>query len=239
MANKLSCLIEFRRVCEELTSDGLLEVIKHLVEQDCSNLIIAGLFQQLYAEGESNNHQFYQNLLTVCRNHAQLHTQNKANTSPKIIITSNSDGVNQHIVVPPCFECYGNCNQILTNHFSNLPDSLFCNIACYLDPNDILCKWNHVNRKFIQIGLKPESFTQFKFTKNRNNTYDKLEQYSPKFKLDYTLSKIVSITYDSDMDDGNKLAQQIVNEMPTKSVKSFALGMWFVILFINDKTFSL
>ena len=52
-----------------------------------------------------------------------------------------------------------NLQQSSINHFESLADSLLCKIASYLPTKDVFSKWNRVNHKFIQIGLKPESIT--------------------------------------------------------------------------------
>ena len=45
--------------------------------------------------------------------------------------------------------------QRVKSRFDGLPDGLLCQIASYLPAKNIFSKWNRVNRKFIQIGLKP------------------------------------------------------------------------------------
>ena len=108
------------------------------------------------------------------------------------------------------------------NHFERLPDSLLCNIASYLSTRDIFSKWNHVNRKFIQIGLKPQCFTHFEW--NEEEMCD--PKNAVKFKLDVTLSKLESlhITENAECDPSLSGMKHLLNEIPLKSTKCLTLG---------------
>ena len=50
--------------------------------------------------------------------------------------------------------------------FDLLPDSLLCHIGSFLTTRGILCKWDLINRRFLQMGLKAEIFTQWNVDEN-------------------------------------------------------------------------
>ena len=123
------------------------------------------------------------------------------------------------------------------NQFDKLPDSLFSNIASYLPSKDIFSKWNNVNHRFIQIGLKPESIMHFEF-KNCDD-FDTRYDGSAQFDLDTTLSKLElvenreeSIFCDCDDDDHDTSIEYLVEQISIKHTKSLHLGMCLVCLFV-------
>ena len=103
------------------------------------------------------------------------------------------------------------------SEFEMLPEGLICNIASYLPAKNIFSKWNHVNRKFVQIGLKPQSIKHFEF---RKSDKEKVIKYPPQFKYDSTLSKLESLN-STDTTMGGLL----MNHIGMKFVKSLTFSM--------------
>ena len=100
------------------------------------------------------------------------------------------------------------------SRIEQLADTLLCHIASYLPAKNVFSKWNLVNRKFIQIGLKPASIKRFE-----SNSFENVAQYPPKFNLDVTLSKL-----DSSCGDG-LLISRLINQRPSKYPQSFCFCM--------------
>ena len=116
------------------------------------------------------------------------------------------------------------------NHFESLPDGLLCNIASYLPGKDVFCKLNHVNHRFIQIGLKPESITKFEFD---SSDCKKIEANLPKFKIDSTLSKLCSIhsctsidKYQLQDEKHETPMKYLLGGLSIKHAKSLSLGTY-------------
>ena len=196
MQHKFASLIELRKVWNSLDTDGLLSVLKALLEIDVidsyKNAIISGIFQQIYDEGESNDDMFFAHLLTSSYN--ALSQQQAQSTNVKNSRQSNQD------------------------KFEQLADGILCNIASYLSCKNVFTKWTHVNRKFLQIGLKPQSIKHFKIGINK---------HPPKFKFDVTLSKLESLHHEQE--NNCKHMRSIVTNLSTKHLRSLTIGMLFVI----------
>ena len=194
MQHKFACLIELRSVWDSLSTDSFGHVVKHLLEIDVlgsyKKAIISGIFQQLYDEGDSNDDLFFAHLLEVSQNAQKLHSQSrKANDDSRLNIGKNK--------------------------FLQLPDGLLCHIATYLPARCIFTKWNHVNRKFLQIGSQPQSI---KHLKCMNIDFDYTSQHSPNFQFDLPLSRLESLAM-------NLVINDVVDTISTKHVRSLTLCM--------------
>ena len=137
MQHKFKSLIELVVTWESLSNDDFVELVKHFLEIDSLGLykkaIISAIFEQLYDDGDSNDYLFFADLLTFSQGLQQLESN----------FTHEK-------------ECVG-------SKFEKLPETLLCQIASYLPAKNIFSKWNRVNRKFVQIGLKPESVKYLQF----------------------------------------------------------------------------
>ena len=192
MQHKFACLIELRSIWESLCTDSFVHVVKHLLEIDAigsyKNVIISGIFQQIYDEGDSNDDLFFAHLLSVSQNKQELQSK------------------------PAMNEMKLNEN----DKFEKLPDGLLCNIASYFPAKDIFSRWNHVNRKFLQIGLKPQSIKHFEFMFVDS---DEIPKYRPNFKFNLALSRLESLEVDS-------WANDIFGKLSIKRVRSLTVGMY-------------
>ena len=188
MQHKFACLIQLTTIWESLPLHDFVNIIKHLLEVDALDVykkrIISGIFQQLYDEGNSNDDMFFADLLVFSQN-LQLKSQ-----AAKVSNNIHDD------------------DKSSKNKLEQLSDGLLCEIASYLPSKNIFCKWNLVNRKFVQIGLNPASINCFE-CRIKNNP--------PNFKLDVTLSKLKSLYTSSSTND-------IINQVSIKHLESLTFG---------------
>ena len=204
MQHKFASLIELTSLWDSLDTQNFLSVLKQVLEIDAigsyKKAIISGIFQQLYHEGESNDYFFYEHLLTLSKDELQSQSQSS--------IT---------------------CKQN-ENKFEQLPDGLLCHIATYIDAKNVFCKWNHVNRKFLQIGLNPSSIKHFEFS----FAYSwKVKQNVPKFKYDVTLSKLESLMNSQILSSRNDI-KGIADQISIQHLRVLRIGMF---LFVSVLTF--
>ena len=107
--------------------------------------------------------------------------------------------------------------------FTNIPDNLLCNIGSFLSIQDIFTSWNHVNRRFLCVGLKPETFTSWD---SDGDIEENISNHTPKFKLDCILSKIEYFNYNCDFSD-------IITDLSKfKALKSLKIGISFCLFFM-------
>ena len=121
---KFATLIKIRAQLDELSQEGLLTVVKHLIDNDHCSIIISGIFTQLYANGGKNSEQFLNDLLNCCQNASKKRS------------SANNKQPNE-----------------TASAFDNIPDTLLSHISSYLPVNDILLCWNHIDRKCLNIGM--------------------------------------------------------------------------------------
>ena len=124
-------------------------------------LIINGIFKQLCHLGESTSQNVLQDLLTTV--HSLTEKENSYSTSKQ---SGNSK----------------------SNIFDQLPDSLMCHIATYLQTREIFTKWNCINHRFIQIGLKPGSLHVWDMRDRNVERLDDYREYE-------NFSKFIQFTY--------------------------------------------
>ena len=200
MQHKFASLIELTSIWDSLETQSFLSVLKQVLEIDVIGLykkaIVSGIFQQLYHEGESNDYFFYAHLLTLSKDELKLQSQSTSMTS-----TQNE------------------------NQFEQLPDGLLCHIATYIEAKNVFTKWNHVNRKFFQIGLNPSSIKEFVF--NIDDAQN-LKKNLPKFKYDVTLSKLESLINYEIFCRNNM--NGIVDQISMQHMREFRIGMFLFVM---------
>ena len=176
--SKFSTLISIRRCFDSVTISNekrvVSKLVEHLLDSNHGSTILRGIFRQLYWEGEDNSEQFLNDLLSCCQK-----ITSKDNTEKKI----KKIGIN--------------CA------FDQLPDSLMCHVGSFLTTREIFSKWDLVNRRFLQMGLKPEILTQWNFS-NYDKNYYKIN--SSKFDISPLLQQIESFSLDEHTED---LAEKI------------------------------
>ena len=141
MESKFATLLSIRSCLHSLdgSKDGIINLVQHLLDNDRGPTIISGIFRQLYWEGEKNSVEFYDKLLKCCAN-IYMENETKQNCE-------DEDNNTPH--KPVCGE------------FEIVPDSLLCQIGSYLETSQIFNTFQHVNRRFFQMGMKPEIFIEW------------------------------------------------------------------------------
>ena len=177
MQHKLVSLIKLRSTLDHLSDEDVVTFVDFMLKnsKNAANTVISGIFRQLYFDGESNLDGYHgsgTDYFSLLENKAQ-------ELIDKRNIKSNDNTSNDKSAI----SCIFNIS------IGNLPDSLLSLIASHLPLNDILLNWNHVNRKFIETGCKPETLQFIDWVFDSDIEY-KIEQYPPKFKLDQGLSRI-------------------------------------------------
>ena len=148
--SKFSTLIEIRKCFTSChirdDKDIVLKLVEYLLDNNHGSTIISGIFRQLYWEGENNSDEFLNDLLQHCKT-----------------ITKNDKNKNKKTE-----------KKRFNGTFDVLPDSLLCHIGSYLTTSEIFSEWDLVNRKFLQMGLKPEILTQWNFNSDEDRNYCKI-----------------------------------------------------------------
>ena len=187
-SHQLVLLSQIRQCFEQFTCATTQSLVKFLVDEGKQSIILNGIYRQLYYDGDSNQIQFLQSLLSQSKQFIQ--SQSSTNDTSINAITND-------------------------NHFKRLPDSLMCEIGSYLSSKEILTKWNIVNRKFLEIGYKPETHTKWDFSyKSEAN----IEIDPPKFRINTLVSKLKIMKYNSDF-------SSLFNLSDAKNAQSVAIGM--------------
>ena len=172
MSAQFCRLIDLAERLHHLDRHQLLEFLKYLIDKNHGELIIDGLFLQLYMNSNINNHNTMHDLLSSMLNKCN-------DIHPPTMIT----------------------NSTTTNAFNDMADSLLTHIASYLPQKQIFTCWNHVDRRFMQTAAKPNVLNTFTYyrtgacyqteTYYRNDTMQsEMKRNAPKFKLDSMLSKL-------------------------------------------------
>ena len=121
------------------TKQGILKVVEHLIETDHVAIVIGGIFHQLYTEGEKNSSKFYNQLLNYCT---------------KLVEEMNENDENKQDITR---------KEAICGEFSVVPDSLLCKMGSYLKPREIFRAFQRINRRFFQMGIKPETIIEWGF----------------------------------------------------------------------------
>ena len=140
MNSKIATLFSLRIALDRIKSDrdGILEVVNHLFDKGRESIVISGIFRQLYREGESNSIEFYNELFYFCNN---------------IDVASDNESK----------EIEARMNKPICGQFSEIYDSLMCQIGSYLETGEIFRTFQRINRRFFQMGMKPEIFIEWGF----------------------------------------------------------------------------
>ena len=159
-------LIRLRTLCDGFSEKDVIPFVECLLKKSDHgvNSVISGIFRQLYFEGDTNE----QRLLHALQHQANKLIKNKEQSR----IDVNNDT-----------QC---C-------ITDIPDNLLSEIVTHLPAKEILLNWNHVNRKFIQIGYKPESLREINWG-DFAHPYQ-IHKYPPKFKINDCLSSLKSMNY--------------------------------------------
>ena len=179
MTHKLVSLTQFKHHSEQLTSEGVLCLVNFLLQnsENGKEVVISGIFRQLYHLGEATSGEF----LCLLNKRAKELVNNRRSINDAIGDKKNDD--DDHV-----------------ENINDLPEVLLTHIASYLEAKEIFCKWNHVNRKFLQIGYKPGTFQDCKW-EFPWNTGNKIESHPPKFKLDCCMTRLKRICTNNDFSD--------------------------------------
>lgn len=190
MQHTFSRLIELVSTLDSLSKDELILLVENLLEIDAS-----GAYKKAIISGIFRH--IYHDGCNPKEKDAHLQMLSQA------IQKSQSQCTND--------------KQSHESKFETLPESLLCHIASHLPAKDIFSKWNVVNRKFIRIGLKPESIKHFHF---EEQDLDLVQQYPPTFKCDITLSKLESLKIMT------STMGSLADSISTKHLKSLTVGMY-------------
>ena len=193
MPHKLASLIRLRTNCELLEDGTVLRFVELLLKHSPhgSKTVTSGIFRQLYFEGESNDDQFL-NILNI--------------ETAKLIDNANNKGIHEKSIDKQ------------SKNFNHLADSLLSNIASYLPLQEILLHWNHVNRKFVEIGYKPETLQHICWQFDSDVFIeDQIEENPPKFKMDCSLKRLKSIANNCDF-------SPLFDALQLKSLKNVTIG---------------
>ena len=202
MSHPLVVLVQIRQKLDSLKDDELTDVLKYLIGNNCRSTIISGLFYQLYQQSTSID------LL----NDILLHID-------RIKLESENSDQQQR-----------KKSEIIKVSLCDIPNNLLSNIASYLSLSEILTQWNHVNRHFLEIGMKPETILDWDFDTDNDkemSSYvkDIVGDNPPKFKVDSLLTRLKSIHY-------NRRYTSLVNLSLLKSLKHVRTGL-YCILFLQ------
>ena len=163
--------MKLHKKLNEIHDEGLTEFVQFMVHCGKRDMLIAGVFRQLYHEGESNSLKFLHELITKVDTIAS--SGKNTNTTMKDKQLLDTDDKLLKMV--------------------DLPDSILSNIASYLSMRYLL-DWSHVNRKLFETVMTPAAINQWDFT---DYSYRNLCKFKPKFRLDPILTKLKDIKYNS------------------------------------------
>ena len=205
MAHKFASLIELTSIWHSLSNANVVKLVEHLFEIDVvgsyKKTVISGIFKQIYDEGEMNDDLFFVDLLVL---------------SQQLMKSQLDDSKYPNDEETP-----------IESKLEQLPDNILSYIASHLNSKNIFTTWNQVNRKFLQIGLKPQSMQHFDFCENTN---DNIRHNPPKFKYNVSLAKSISLlTLNLDCNcfaNCNQLSMNHLKSVVIKGGMSF-LCIWY------------
>ena len=173
MPHKFASLIEVASIWHSLSNANVVKVAEHVLAKDVVGLytkaVISGIFKQIYDQGEMNDDLFFTDLLVLSQE--LMKSQSKDSKSPNDEETS-----------------------VVESKLEQLPDNVLSYIASYLNSTNLFTQWNHVNRKLLQIGLKPESMEKLIFDISEYRINRNIRTNPPHFKCDVTSIKSSSIS---------------------------------------------
>ena len=185
MQHKFASLVELRTIWDLLDGVSFANVVKQLLEID-----VIGSYKTAIISG------IFQQLYDEGETNDDLFYVHLLTLSQNSMKQKHSKSESKSI----------------ENKFDQLADGLLSHIASYLPAKNVFSKWNHVNRKFLQIGLKPSSIKHFAFY---NSDLFHVKKNPPKFKYDITLGKLESLKHFARMDG-------IVDKISMKHLRSIS-----------------
>ena len=155
MESKLVTLFTIRSSLDRLcnSKDDIIAFVKHLLDNNHESTVISGIFRQLYREGEKNSMEFYSKLLNWC-----------TNTHVDVDETKQNSKENKNNTIDP-----------ICGEFDSVPDSILCQMGSYLEASEIFNTFQRLNRRFFQMGNRPEVFVEWGFGyhyKRKNCQFD-------------------------------------------------------------------
>ena len=224
MAHPFASLIIIREKLETIDHVTLLRFLKFLIEDNHKSIIISGIFRQLYHESASD--ELVSTISTKLDQLCNINmTRNAYGT--EITHTTQRDAltyIGSYLSTKDLdLDLFTNYDQfgyskydhhdqdsnhtikiagdlIAATGFSwmDLPDSVMCQIGSYLPTADIFTSWNHINRRCLVTGMKPETLTSWNFG---DCTSENIAQNKPKYKIDTILSNIKLMDYNCDFSE--------------------------------------
>lgn len=168
---KFPQIIRLRSCLDHFDFENACEFIQELFDTGRQDIIWAGLIRQLYHLGESIDAQFLDRLATKA--HDLLRSKDN-----RVLKVKHKASM---------------CNAISPKKVTDLSNDALCHIGSYLSCKDILTKWNHVNRKFVEIGYKSGIIHTWEFD---SKCGQQLQKNPPKFRLDSLMSTVTTLKYD-------------------------------------------
>ena len=166
-------LIDLRESISSLSESDLLEWLSCLVSSGQKQVIVSGVFRELYHQGRNIDVNTFDQMVTAAND---LVTQSSTITTMDTLphVNTTRDEINQSVH--------------LMNH---IPDTILSHIATYLQTRELSSIWNNICKRSLRLGMKPESIQHWD-----------MQQISPKFKefakfdIFPLLSNLKNITYD-------------------------------------------
>ena len=181
MKHQLLLLLDLHENLTKLDSTAFVTWLEYFVNNiDIGKqTIIAGIFRELYSQGQSFDATFLTNLIN--QSNCLLPRENKHSDKAR-------NGCNNESNIEE--------NDSKTDYISGLPNSLLANIASYLETKELFANWNNVSHLFVAIGLSPEAIKHWNC--DDYDVSDTLLQNPPKFRLDTNAFKLESLVLDCD-----------------------------------------
>ena len=133
MSHPLARLVEIRHKLDTFSDGQLGEFVNFLIDENHQSILISGIFRQLYSE--ASNNEILTKISTKIDEIFSLRHRRAKKTHYKSSATRLTD----------------------------LADSLLCKIGSYLSTKEIFTSWTHVSRRFLEIGMKPETLHSWDF----------------------------------------------------------------------------
>lgn len=180
-----------------LSNENICKFIAHLLKQDhishkkyntIKSKIVSGIFRSLY-----NNASIPEHGTLIER--LYLYSEQLCNTYGR-------DPNCLFVRTPSIFDC--------------IPDSLLSQIGSYLTQNELFGCWNHVCRKFIETGMRPETTQHLVCSKHTSAL--RLEKFRPAYNVAHLFSRVKIVDINEQL--GPRLSNTI---WALKSVKQLQI----------------
>ena len=198
---KFKSLMKFRSLLDQLSPEGLTLFINHLIQNDRASTIISGLFHELYSQGESNTQEFFNQLVDVCNS---IILKDSNNSKTKVTLTKEKQKQNN-------------------NTLSNLPDPILSHIGSYVTLNDLLIHWNHVNRRFLQIGMQEQTVAKWDYDSIECDDFLLFMENAQKKQSKFSIEPMLRLHKLKQMDSS---FEAVIDITKLKSITKVNLCMW-------------